>query len=1236
MATPWFRSLWRGAPAAALLAFLCAFPALAQRTDVIRGRVVGPDSAALPGVTVTAVSLPDSTVKKAGTNDSGFYSITFTNAAGRYLVSVAVPGFAPSRKPASRQPADTGAIVVDFRLTFQAQAISGVRSQATRAKPTGSDIGSDFSPGSQVSFSQLSGGLSGDISGDLTAALSMIPGLTVIPDPNGGLPTISAFGLGGDQNTFTLNGMRFGGSQVPRGGVSLGVVTSSYDPSYGGFAGARASLRFRSGSNTIDRSLDLTFDDPNLQWTTPVASQLGSRYRQPIVSGTLSGPILWDKAFYSTSFQIQQRASNLVSLTSESPTSLAAVGINPDSVARLVSIVGPLGIPLRTSGIPGERTSTSGSLYSRFDYRPHLPPPGGNYTTEDQYYLTAGGSWRDNAGNVSGFALPAAGNETFHGDGMIEATASRYILGSVLNESNLAVNASSDRTTPYLDLPTASILVNSALGNSFVQAGGSAGAPTLQRRGSLEAKNETSWYTWDRIHRYKITVDAILDHYSTSQGISPGSFSYTSLADFAANQPAAFSRTLTGLTSSGQGLNGSLGISDTYQPYALEPQRRQLLIQYGLRVEANHFYDRPAFNPVVDSLFGLRTDHVPNTVAITPMAGFSRGFGSIDVLPGQPGFQRGSITGGIREYRNVLSTASIDPYTRATGLPSAVQQLSCIGGATPTPEWSTWVATPGAIPTQCADATGPSPLAQATPGVAVFDPHYAVSTSWRGNLGVSALLSNRVQGALNGTYGYNLNQGDAYDLNFNAVPQFTVADEDNRPVYVPPSSIVPATGGVAYTQSRLYAPFAHVTEGRSDLESITRQVAGNLVYSPFFFGGGSGSFWNVNVNYTFSDNTQQIRGFGSSTAGDPRDVTWSPNRFSARHQVGLTFFYSKPNWFQFSAQGVARSGLPYTPSVSGDINGDGYSNDRAFVFNPATAQDSTVAAGMKSLLASAPRAARSCLERQLGTIAGNASCTGPWSSSLNLRLSGDAYRLGFKNRGTVSIAVANVLGAVDQAVHGANHLQGWGQNPFANPSLLTVRGFDPLTNTFLYTVNPLFGSTSVRQATFRSPSVVSIDANIYVGPDRESQGIASLLRPTALDSTQVLNERQIKARLTRVLNFPLEQLVQRKDSIKLTQPQVDSLNAWNLRYRTVRDSTYGVLAKYLAARHGDFGGEEVRAHWHDAVVAVYLELFGQMQRGMASLTPEQRARLPFNYSIQYALTPEELRLALRNPVQFAP
>ena len=65
----------------------------------------------------------------------------------------------------------------------------------------------------------------------------------------------------------------------------------------------------------------------------------------------------------------------------------------------------------------------------------------------------------------------------------------------------------------------------------------------------------------------------------------------------------------------------------------------------------------------------------------------------------------------------------------------------------------------------------------------------------------------------------------------------------------------------------------------------------------------------------------------------------------SRHQivynVGYNFFdFVRVNWF-----GSFRSGTPFTPMVAGDVNGDGFQNDRAFVFDPTEDQRSRTRLG---------------------------------------------------------------------------------------------------------------------------------------------------------------------------------------------------------------------------------------------------------------------------------------------------
>jgi hypothetical protein len=73
-------------------------------------------------------------------------------------------------------------------------------------------------------------------------------------------------------------------------------------------------------------------------------------------------------------------------------------------------------------------------------------------------------------------------------------------------------------------------------------------------------------------------------------------------------------------------------------------------------------------------------------------------------------------------------------------------------------------------------------------------------------------------------------------------------------------------------------------------------------------------------------------------------------------------------WLNVSMVGRATGGAPFSPIVGTDINGDGARNDLAFIFDPATTTDPTVASAMDRVLDNVSDDVRACLESQLGQI----------------------------------------------------------------------------------------------------------------------------------------------------------------------------------------------------------------------------------------------------------------------------
>src|SRR5881409_3737334 len=211
---------------------------------------------------------------------------------------------------------------------------------------------------------------------------------------------------------------------------------------------------------------------------------------------------------------------------------------------------------------------------------------------------------------------------------------------------------------------------------------------------------------------------------------------------------------------------------------------------------------------------------------------------------------------------------------------------------------------------------------------------------------------------------------------------------------------------------------------------------------------------------------------------------WATSAFERRHSLLAIVTYPVNAALVVTALGRLTSGAPFTPLVGSDINGDGARNDRAFVFDPATASDPSVATAISTLLATAPPPVRDCLRRQLGHAAGRNSCTGPWQPALDFQINWRPAYFGPARRLTVSLLTVNLLGGLDQWLHGAANLHGWGFTAAPDAVLLYVRGFDPAGPQYRYAVNGRFGPTAGANGGVIVPFQVALQVHVTVGPDR--------------------------------------------------------------------------------------------------------------------------------------------------------
>ncbi|HEV8497842.1 MAG TPA: carboxypeptidase-like regulatory domain-containing protein, partial [Gemmatimonadaceae bacterium] len=96
---------------------LAAPGAIRAQADVIRGRVIAPDSTPVERATITVTSLRGNVSRSTRTDKDGRYTVAFPGSDGDYFVNIAALGYAGKRFEVKRI-ADQDVLVGNARLAI--------------------------------------------------------------------------------------------------------------------------------------------------------------------------------------------------------------------------------------------------------------------------------------------------------------------------------------------------------------------------------------------------------------------------------------------------------------------------------------------------------------------------------------------------------------------------------------------------------------------------------------------------------------------------------------------------------------------------------------------------------------------------------------------------------------------------------------------------------------------------------------------------------------------------------------------------------------------------------------------------------------------------------------------------------------------------------------------------------------------------------------------------------------
>ena len=1200
--------------ALAAMGFQRAAAQTGSSVDVITGTVTDATGKGVAGAGIEAYSIESQVTKKTTSNDKGRYTIFFNDGTGQYRVTVRQIGKQPFIQNVSRQ-ADDDRIVLNVKLGAKPIVLAEITARGAR-QPQG--VGNDRpTPGSterNISADQAAK-LPIDAS-DLAALAALAPGVVVTPGTDSTGAAFSVAGQSTSQNSFVVDGssMSSGNSSLPQDAIrGTRVITSTYDVARGQFSGGQVSATTRGGSNVKQGSVSMNLQDRHLAWGSATSNVFTAGQTSQQLGGGFGAPIKKDKLFLYGAVQLNRALAPIATLDAADPTTLARLGASSDSVARFITLADATGLTARAGRINPNRTTDRLTSTLRLDWN-----------AADRHTVTLRGDLNLNGSDPTRIGstqlAQVGGNQTGSGGGLQLSVASRFGT-NVTNELRIYGSTNTSTSDGFLNVPTGRVQNFSTLADGSVATttfgfGGNSGLPQHNATKALEISEEISVLPAGGAHRVRLGVLTNLSNFDQDvTGNRWGTYFYNSLADFATNTPASFTRTLQPTVRSGSAMNSAVYLSDVWRP------SQNLQLTLGGRFEHSNFSGAPARNTAVERIFGVRTDLLPSESYFTPRLGFSWTIPAREQQgQGQRGFSLPALVvrGGAGVFRGTMPSTLPGTAQAQAGFLTTETQLSCVGSGVPIPDWNSFANDPSAIPSQCRGG-GSTPILTGRPSVTVYDANYGAAKTYRGSLGLTRRFWNTWALNVDASYVRGVGQSASRDLNLNETARFTIGNEVNRPVYADPTQIITATGAIPLSASRVDVNYGTVNQVFSRLENETKQVTAGI--TAFTRRGAL-----INFNYTLmyaKDQGGAGGGFGggfgggggNSTAGDPNVYQWARSSSDRRHNLQLNLTWPFNQGLEITAIGSMVSGTPYTPLVGSDVNGDGSRNDRAFIFTPATTADPDVSAAMTRLLSSTSSGGRACLESQLGKIADRNSCRGPWTPQFNLQVNWRPIQ--FNRRMTISLATVNLLGGLDELVHGADDIKGWGGNARPDATLLTVKGFDATTNRFEYVVNERFGATNAGSTSIRSPFQLRVTGRYTIGQAQGRDLLRGGFGGGAAGGAQGGSfAQQFLTRIRDAAPNVAKAALQRKDSLALVPDQIARLQA-------IVDSGDARITPLLT----NFEGELKKAGTNPDFAAMMPKLRPILEAIQKEQTTDRAQAKAILTDVQWALLPE----AVRNP-----
>jgi hypothetical protein len=821
------------------------------------------------------------------------------------------------------------------------------------------------------------------------------------------------------------------------------VVTNSYDVSYGRNGGGLISAVTRSGTNQFEGSAFI------YNRADALASKYDTRGQRRVnefsinqFGFTLGGPILRDKAHFFVTYDGQLDARPLYIADIQNESDAIIQGISRENLDRFLQIArDKYGVADSPQTGSFDKLRDTHTFFGRLDWQlnnRNLLTVRNNFT-RDMNNQGVNDNTRINLYEVYGTHLSMANS--------LMASLRTSMDGGWTNELKVQHLYTLDDGRPSNQLPSGNIpraivenissTINGTVYRTNIQIGGQRYLPETFESNVFQVVNNL-YYTDRRGIQYTFGGDLMLNNLSSlATSEFNGRFYFTGLDNFDNLTPYRYAREVAFEDPEVEQNVFSGGLYTQAQWQAM----RDVNLSFGLRADYTSYFVAPEFNPIVSEDLGLRTDKSAAGLQIQPrfQAVWNIGGRDTDIL---------KVGAGV--FGSALNNYSDVNNLQFDG--TKVTAIDVRGALVPTPDFPGYRADPSTAPgVDLLD----NPLVQPATTINMNSENLKVPTVYKANVSYNRFFGSSLRLGVNLISAFARNNYMYIDRNMVDDPFFTLSNEGNRGVYVPANTINTSNGSADWTLGRKTTRIGRVLELVSDGKNNTYTAIIDGSWNYFRDGMFNASYtWNDSKdNTSYNGNVANSATLFQMVADDPRDLsTMSYSNAQFRNKV---VFYGTLPTFYGVAVGVRYSGLGgtrYSLRVSGNVNGDFVnSNDLAYVFDPADPNTNpTIAADMETVLANKDNLARACIEESLGGIAERNGCENDFFGTWDLRVA-KKFIVPGQNRTGVELAldVFNVANLIDKT---------WGTTKnLGDQNLLTIRGFNPTTQQYVYAVNQNVG-----------------------------------------------------------------------------------------------------------------------------------------------------------------------------------